>query len=208
VQNSTYTHVGARLVFARSTRLGIEQPFGGSTPIDIPLPERFFAGGGTTLRGFGLNQAGPRDPGTGFPLGGQAMLVFNQQLQFPMRLPWIGNRAGGAVFYDAGNIFSSWGQVSLRTAPALPVFSGSSPNVCLANCTNQLSYFSHTLGFELRYHTPIGPVSIDLAYQLNPARFLIPSGNTSACTNSSSTTCLTLSRLPSFQFFVNLGSTF
>jgi outer membrane protein assembly factor BamA len=207
-QNSTYTHIGARLVFARSTRLGIEQPFGGSTPIDISLPERFFAGGGTTLRGFGLNQAGPRDPGTGFPVGGQAMLIFNQQLQFPMRLPWIGNRAGGAIFYDAGNIFSSWGQVSLRTAPALPVFSASSPNICVANCTNELSYFSHTLGFELRYHTPIGPVSIDLAYQLNPARFLIPSGNTSTCTNSSSASCLTLSRLPAFQFFVNLGSTF
>ncbi len=208
MQNSTYTHVGSRFVFARSTRLGVEQTFGRSTPIDIPLPERFFAGGGTTLRGFGLNQAGPRDPETGFPVGGQAMLIFNQQIQFPMTLPWIGNRAGGAIFYDAGNIFNSWHQVSLRPAPLTPVFSAASPNVCLVNCTNELSYFSHTLGFELRYHTPIGPVSIDLAYQLNPAQFLIPTGNTRTCTNSSATTCLTLSRLPAFQFFVNLGSTF
>jgi outer membrane protein assembly complex protein YaeT len=208
MQNSTYTRIGPRLVFARSTRLGIEEPYGGSTPIDIPLPERFFAGGGTTLRGFGFNQAGPRDPATGFPVGGQAMLIFNQQLQFPMTLPWIGNRAGGAFFYDAGNIFNGWRQVSLRPAPVAPVFSASSPNVCLTNCTNQLSYFSHTIGFELRYHTPIGPVSIDLAYQVNPAQFLIPSGNTGTCTNSASTTCVMLSRLPAFQFFVNLGSTF
>ncbi len=207
-QNATYSHIGPRLVFARSTRLGIEQPVDGSAPIDIPLPERFFAGGGTTLRGFGLNQAGPRDPATGFPVGGQAMLIFNQQLQFPMTLPGIGNRVGGAVFYDAGNIFSSWSQVSMRVSPVAPVFSASSPNVCLTNCTNQLSYFSHTLGFELRYHTPVGPVSIDLAYQLNPARFLVPSGNSPTCTNTAVTTCLMLSRLPAFQFFVNLGSTF
>src|SRR4029077_19379737 len=40
-QNSTYTRLGSRLVFARSTRIGIEQPFGGSTESDIPLPERF-----------------------------------------------------------------------------------------------------------------------------------------------------------------------
>jgi outer membrane protein insertion porin family len=207
-QNATYSHIGPRLVFARSARLGIEQPVDGSAAIDIPLPERFFAGGGTTLRGFGLNQAGPRDPATGFPVGGQAMLIFNQQLQFPMTLPWIGNRAGGAVFYDAGNIFSSWSQVSLRVAPVAPGFSASSPNICLTNCTNQLSYFSHTLGFELRYHTPVGPVSIDLAYQLNPARFLVPSGNSPTCTNSLGSTCLMLARLPAFQFFVNLGSTF
>jgi outer membrane protein insertion porin family len=39
----------------------------------IPLPERFFGGGGNTQRGFPENQAGPRDPLTGFPLGGSAL---------------------------------------------------------------------------------------------------------------------------------------
>jgi hypothetical protein len=90
-----------------------------------------------------------------------------------------------------------------------PVFTPGQPNICLTNCGNELNYFSHTVGFEFRYHTPIGPVSIDLAYQLNAAQFLIPiGGNTATCTNSTTTTCLTLSRLPAFQFFVNLGSTF
>ena len=57
-------------------------------------------------------------------------------------------------------------------------------------------------GLRIRYHTPVGPVSIDLAYQLNPAQFLVP-------TNASAPNGLTmLSRLPAFQFFVNLGSTF
>jgi outer membrane protein assembly complex protein YaeT len=201
-QNSTFSPIGRKFTFARSTRLGIEHPLGETVAEDIPLPERFFAGGGTTLRGFGLNQAGPRDPATGFPVGGLAMLIFNQQLQFPMRLPLIGTSLSGGVFYDAGNVFSTFSQISLRKAPALPVFDASQANLCVYNCSNTLNYFSHTVGFEFRYHTPVGPVSIDLAYQLNPAQFLVP-------TNSSAPNGLTmLSRLPSFQFFVNLGSTF
>ncbi len=64
----------------------------------IPLPERFFAGGGTSLRGFALNQAGPRDSGTGFPVGGQALLALNQEFRFPMHLPFIGSKLGGSHF--------------------------------------------------------------------------------------------------------------
>ena len=203
-QNSTYTRIGQRLVFARSTRVGIEQTLGSTVADDIPLPERFFAGGGTTLRGFGLKQAGPRDLDTGFPVGGLGMVIFNQQLQFPMRLPFIGNRISGGVFYDAGNVFSSFSQITYAPVAVHPcVRSRRSPAVCLYNCTNNLgTYFSHTAGIELRYQTPVGPVSIDFAYQLNPAQFLIP-------LYSSAPNGLTvLSRLPAFQFFVNLGATF
>ena len=123
-----------------------------------------------------LNQAGPRDPITGFPIGGQAMLVFNQDLRFPMHLPLIGDRLGGAIFYDAGNVFSSIRKITFRTAPPLPYLTRVNANVCLTNCTNELNYFSHTVGFEFRYGTPIGPVAVDLGYQLNPARFLVPIG--------------------------------
>jgi outer membrane protein insertion porin family len=207
LQNSTYTPIGRRFVFARSTRFGIQTPYGSSVSNDIPLPERFFAGGGTTLRGFGLNQAGPRDPVTGFPIGGQSELIFNQDLRFPMHLPLIGYRLGGAVFYDAGNVFPSIRTISLRWTPPAPTFDPSTPNVCLTNCTNQLSYFSHTVGFEFRYGTPIGPVALDLGYQLNPAQYLIQSGGT--CPGTPAAACMTtLSRLPGFQFFVNLGATF
>jgi outer membrane protein insertion porin family len=207
LQNSTYHPIGRRLVFARSTRFGIQTPYGNSVSTDIPLPERFFAGGGTTLRGFGLNQAGPRDPATGFPVGGQAELIFNQDLRFPMHFPLIGDRLGGAVFYDAGNVFPSIGKVTLRISPPAPTFNPSNPNVCLTNCTNEMRYFSHTVGFEFRYGTPIGPVALDLGYQLNPAQYLIQSGGT--CPATPTAACLTtLAKLPSFQFFINLGTTF
>jgi outer membrane protein insertion porin family len=207
LQNSTYSPIGRRLVFARSTRFGIQTPYGNSLSTDIPLPERFFAGGGTSLRGFGLNQAGPRDRVTGFPIGGQAMLIFNQDLRFPMHLPLIGDRLGGAVFYDAGNVFPSIRKITLRTSPPVPTI-GTIPGpnnlpttVCLTNCANEMNYFSHTVGFEFRYGTPIGPVALDLGYQLNPARFVSPvtvNGNPGVA----------VSRVPRFQFFVNLGTTF
>jgi len=207
LQNSTYRPIGRRLVFARSTRFGIQTVYGNSVSTDIPLPERFFAGGGTSLRGFGLNQAGPRDPVTGFPIGGQTELIFNQDLRFPMHLPLIGNRLGGAVFYDAGNVFPSIRKISLRISPPAPTFNASNPNVCLTNCTNEMAYFSHTVGFEFRYGTPIGPVALDLGYQLNPAQYLIQTGGT--CPATTTAACLTtLARLPGFQFFVNLGTTF
>jgi outer membrane protein insertion porin family len=207
MQNSTYHPIGRRFVFARSTRFGIQTVYGNSLSTDIPLPERFFAGGGTTIRGFGLNQAGPRDPFTGFPIGGQAELIFNQDLRFPMHLPFIGDRLGGAVFYDAGNVFPSIRTMSFRLSPPAPTFDPSNQNVCLTNCTNNMNYFSHTVGFEFRYGTPIGPVALDLGYQLNPAKYLIQSGG--ACPPSQSAACLTnVTRLPAFQFFVNLGTTF
>jgi outer membrane protein insertion porin family len=207
LQNSTYSPISRRLVFARSTRFGIQTVYGHSLSTDIPLPERFFAGGGTSLRGFGLNQAGPRDPVTGFPIGGQAELIFNQDLRFPMHLPLIGDRLGGAVFYDAGNVFPSIRKISLRTKPPAPTFDPAKPNVCLTNCTNELRYFSHTVGIEFRYGTPIGPVALDLGYQLNPPQYLIQSGGT--CPATTTAACLTtLARLPGFQFFINLGTTF
>jgi outer membrane protein insertion porin family len=205
VQNSTYTPFHhSSLVFARNTTFGIEDAFNGSAEDDIPLPERFFAGGGTSLRGFSLNQAGPRDPTSGFPVGGLAMIVFNQELRFPMHLPLVGSRLGGALFYDAGNVFSDIEHFTLRYTP-LPPPAGCQPGTTITNtlsaCPN-LNYVSHTVGFGLRYGTPIGPVRLDFGYQLNPAQF-------ESCLNASTTPCIIqTSRLPHFQFFFNIGSVF
>ncbi len=119
-QHSSYYGFGGKgkaehqYVFARSTSIGLQQPYSGtrvvppgSCPLNsagetvcqgitlIPLPEQFFAGGGNSHRGFGLNQAGPRDPSSGFPVGGTALFVNNLELRFPAdfsALPWVGIR--------------------------------------------------------------------------------------------------------------------
>ncbi len=228
-QNSTYHPIKRRFSFARSFRFGILAPYRdtvsltfpaptcptGSTsctlPTVIPLPERFFAGGGTSLRGFALNQAGPRDSISGFPVGGQAMLVLNQELRFPMRLPFIGTSLGGALFYDGGNVYSRLSRISFRTNLPAPVFRAPNPNetpcpttqpLCKTDFTNELNYFSHTAGLGFRYKTPVGPIRIDLGYQLNRPLFVVP------CPSATTTCVVKSTRLPGFQIFFNLGSSF
>lgn len=187
LQNSSFYSLGRSLVLARSARFGVQEPFSDTIADEIPLPERFFAGGGYSLRGFGLNQAGPRDPVTGFPVGGLALLVLNHELRFPLRLPFVGDRLGGALLYDAGNVFSRLEDITFRSKPsAADIASG------------RLNYFSHSIGFGFRYPTPVGPVRLDLGYLLNPARFSIDDGMGGS----------TLKRLPRFQFFLSIGPTF
>lgn len=222
VQNSTFHKISRSWSFARSVRLGILQPFastvslsfpaqtGTPSPQLIPLPERLFAGGGTSLRGFALNQAGPRDALTGFPVGGQAMLILNQELRFPLKLPFVGSNLGGAFFYDGGNVYSRLDRITLRWKPPEPVFVPAYPNLgpgrfnptrCLYNCTNELNYFSNTAGFGLRYATPVGPLRIDFGYLLNNPNFVVP------CKNNVPL-CQQGTKLPGLQFSFNLGSSF
>src|SRR5438477_9565186 len=159
-QNSSYHPIKRRFSFARSIRFGILGPYRETVslsfpapttpplPIVIPLPERFFAGGGTSLRGFALNQAGPRDSVSGFPVGGQALLVLNQEFRFPMRLPFLGTSLGGAFFYDGGNVYSRLSRISFHSMLPAPTFTLQNPalpagptNVptCMTNRTNELN---------------------------------------------------------------------
>ncbi|HME11826.1 MAG TPA: POTRA domain-containing protein [Candidatus Acidoferrum sp.] len=216
-QNSTYYPLRGKFSFARSIRIGILQPYRDTVSLTfpaqqglvqlIPLPERFYAGGGTSLRGFALNQAGPRDSLTGYPVGGQALLVLNQEVRFPMHLPFIGSALGGAIFYDGGNVFSQLSRVTFRYRPPTPVFD--TPTHCQYNCTNELNYFSHTVGFGVRYATPVGPIRVDLGYQINRPLFVIPvpTPGISPDPNMCPAMCQG-TRLPKFQIFFNLGPSF
>ena len=211
-QNSSYHPIKRRFSFARSVRVGILEPYRDTVSLSfppvttsplpqvIPLPERFF-GGGTSLRGFALNQAGPRDATTGFPVGGQALLVLNQEFRFPMRLPFIGTRLGGTLFYDGGNVYNRLKRVTLRWSPPKPIFDPANPTQCQFNCTNELNYFSHTVGFGIRYSTPVGPIRVDLGYQINRPYFVIP------C-NDGTPNCQQATQLPRLQLFFSLGSSF
>jgi len=216
-QNSTYHPIGRKFSFARSVRIGILEPYRETvslsfppqtTPVQlIPLPERFFAGGGTSLRGFALNQAGPRDS-TGFPVGGQALLALNQEFRFPMRLPYIGTALSGALFYDGGNVYSRLGRITFRSSPPKPIFNPANPTMCQFNCTNELNYFSHTVGIGFRYSTPVGPIRIDLGFPINRPSFvapICPSGNANCLDGQNG---FKSTRLPGFQIFFNLGATF
>jgi outer membrane protein insertion porin family len=155
-------------VWANSVRLGFEEAFAGA---HIPLSESFFSGGGSTLRGFPLNGAGPQravlvcgnpsDPSTcaqiTVPVGGPQLFIVNSELRFPSSLF---SKLGGVVFYDGGNVFKSVG-------------------------LGDIGNYSNTIGFGLRYATPVGPIRFDVGHNLNP-----------------------VSGIGSWQYFITLGQAF
>jgi outer membrane protein assembly factor BamA len=179
--NASYYSFGhSRFVLARNTRYGQERVYGRAADEAIPLPERLYAGGGNSHRGFGINDAGPRDPQSGFPIGGAAVFVNSTELRMPPPLlPYVGNSVSFVLFHDMGNVFTNSRDVWPSFArfrqqdragcrnltpgvPTGPVYSTGQVGTCTFN------YFSHALGIGLRYHTPVGPVRVDFSWNLNP----------------------------------------
>jgi outer membrane protein insertion porin family len=137
------------IVLAGSARLGLANEFDILNP--IPEPERFFAGGDTTVRGFALDTLGvrhnPTDPLTdtidpnGFPIGGNATVILNGELRVPL--------TGGlsvVSFFDTGNVFQ---RVS----------------------TMSVSDFRNAVGFGVRYKSPFGPLRVDLGFKTHVEAF-------------------------------------
>ena len=209
VQNSTYhpfekkAKTAKLFVLARSTRVGVENPFAQTVilqpgeftspvPAQIPLPERFFMGGGNSHRGFGLNQAGPRDATTGFPLGGSALFLNNLELRFPSpTLPFVQDNMSFAIFHDMGNVFTDgrhmlesllrWHQNQALCTQASTA-EGTASQQPAMQCN--YNYISHAIGLGVRYKTPVGPVRFDFGYDLNPTVYpgFVPGPNSTPTT--------------------------
>ncbi len=144
----------------------------------LPISERFFAGGGNSIRGFDFEEAGPRvvvvpqgifrngsgepvylDPFT-IPFGGNAVAVVNLEARIPLT-----KSVRAVPFYDGGNVFKSPKDI-FNPADTVP------NNV---NAANLRAVWTHTVGLGLRVKTPIGgEFAVDYGYLLNPPRFLIP----------------------------------
>ena len=146
------------IVFANSIRLGFSKALAGSF---VPTSQLFFSGGGTSLRGFPINEAGPQrivpfctglQNQTGcvnvtVPVGGRQLFILNSEVRFPLG---IMKALGGVVFYDGGNVYQG------------------------INFHSFVNDYSNTVGFGLRYATPIGPIRIDVGRNLNPVPGLNP----------------------------------
>lgn len=187
-RNSTYHRLKRDVVLARLTTLGGMYSLSGRTLLrDVPLPERYFSGGGATHRGFPDNQAGPRDLSTGFPLGGKALLMNTMELRFPL----IGDTIGGVAFHDMGNVYKDLDKISFRT---------SQRNV------QDFDYMVHAVGFGIRYRTPVGPVRFDLGFSPNSPRFFGFKGTREELVQG--TGVRLVQRINQLQFHFSLGQTF
>jgi outer membrane protein insertion porin family len=136
----------------------------------LPISERFFSGGATTLRGFRFEAAGPQavvepppgapdrcdnpapTPGkpcvlpTLFPLGGDALGVFNFELRYPLT-----SRLRLVPFYDLGNVFKRVSDF-------------------------RFSDMTNTVGLGMRFNTPLGPLGVDYGFLIDPPAFATSSG--------------------------------
>ena len=221
-QNASYYKLGRNWVLARSTRIGVEMPYGapcstistttGACPTEVkasgyvPLPERFFVGGSNSHRGFAINQAGPRDPDSGAPLGGNAMFVNNIELRLPpVPLALVHGNLSFVLFHDIGNAFGTANEMWKN----LDRFSQRNQASCRdlsLTATCDFSYMSQAVGVGVRYHTPLGPVRVDFGYNLNPPTFPVKdpcSGVTGTCTSIPN-----VEEVHHFNFYFSLGQTF
>lgn len=103
-----------------------------------PVYERYFIGGINTIRGFQTRSISPRDPATGDLIGGRSMLVFNAEYLFPL---FAEQSIRGLVFFDAGNAYLD---------------------------SIDLGDLKTSVGAGIRWFSPIGPIRIELGFNLNP----------------------------------------
>jgi outer membrane protein insertion porin family len=155
-----YRNLGRpRLVVAGGARFGLARAFPrlatavdeqGNPQVvlvrDLPVSERFFTGGESTIRGYALDSVGAPNTLTpsGFPIGGDASVVLNAELRVPIR-----GAIGGVVFVDGGNVFARAADLDLTALRG-------------------------SAGFGIRYRSPIGPIRLDMGFKLD--RRVIGSG--------------------------------
>jgi outer membrane protein assembly complex protein YaeT len=154
-QQTQYVDLGPPGVLAASLRFGgiepyttlstdPEDPLAGLPSRNIPIAERFFAGGDATHRAFGRDELGIRGetlierPGGGFStVGGNGLAIFNLEYRFP-----VAGAFGGSLFYDTGNVWADWRSIDL-------------------------SDLRDGVGIGVRYLSPIGPIRAGIGWKLD-----------------------------------------
>ena len=136
LDGSYYQPVSDTVTIAGRARLGTI--FGASRDRIAPS-RRFYSGGGGSVRGYGFQRLGPRDPVFDDPIGGRSLAEF--ALEARIRTPLFGNSLGVVPFIDAGNIYTS----------PLP----------------HLDDLRFGAGIGVRYHTNFGPIRVDVGTPLD-----------------------------------------
>ena len=153
--------------------------------IALPIFEKLFLGGEYSMRGFDLRTVGPRDPISGFVVGGNKSLLFNAEylinIAGPVRL---------VLFADAGQVRDSGEKFSwkedvyeFRTPPPAnvtitdPLYFGGTITDPLAPVVTperfkigELSAFKSSIGAEIRFFMPVLNVPFRLIFAMNPSR--------------------------------------
>lgn len=112
----------------------------GNSEGHLPVFEKFYLGGLSSIRSFDNGQISPIDPVSGDRIGGDKMWYVNLEYIFPLAKT---QGLMGVIFYDIGNVYGteeSW----------------------------QLNDYKHSTGTGIRWMSPIGPLSLMWGYNLDP----------------------------------------
>ncbi|MBU1122939.1 MAG: outer membrane protein assembly factor BamA [Candidatus Omnitrophota bacterium] len=134
-QLSLYFPLIRKSVIECKLRAGIASTFDNTDK--VPIYQRFFAGGSSTIRGYHERKVGPIDSLTDDPIGGESMFVGNLEYTYP-----LADFIKLASFFDTGNV---WAESNEFLSGGL----------------------KSSIGLGLRVKTPIGPVSVDYGWPLS-----------------------------------------
>jgi outer membrane protein insertion porin family len=159
-------------VFAMRLRVGFADALGDSKGSGVPIENRYFAGGGSSVRGYPEASLGPvADPINapsvyqgGTVIGGRVLLLTNAELRFP--LPYLSKiRISGVLFADGGNVWSSLRSVRVENFRLI----ADEDDIIQQD-------YRYSLGLGLRYNTPVGPIRLDYGIPLKRERGMDSTG--------------------------------
>jgi outer membrane protein insertion porin family len=129
-----FQRIAEGIVLAASLRGGASQGYLKTN--ELPIVERFFLGGSTTVRGYAQDTLGPKKGVDRSPTGGNAFLMENLELRTS-----LGKGIGAVAFVDGGNVWQKVNEIGLTD-------------------------LKFTTGLGLRYDTPVGPIRVDYGFKL------------------------------------------
>ncbi len=137
---SYYYPVVGKLVLAAHAEVNFADGYNGQ---QLPQFERYFMGGASSLRGFTIQEVGPKSS-TGQILGGDQSLLMNLELQYPLT-----DEFRVFTFYDRGNVYGSGFSIA-STAEVI-----------------DLTEMRHAAGAGVRFLSPFGPIGVAYGFKLD-----------------------------------------
>ncbi len=150
VSTDYYKPVAGDLVFHVKGAGGfLHENYGGQ---DVPLSQRYYLGGMSSVRGYSVGKISPRDE-SGDRIGGNKYLTANMELLYPLDKEF---GVLGLLFFDAGNAWKEGESFFEQQTPADETYANS-PSFGLFK----------SVGAGLRWMSPMGPLCLEYGFGLD-----------------------------------------
>jgi len=138
-QHQTAYALSDPFTFSFKGRIGYGDSYGDSE--ELPIFEKYYAGGVRSVRGFESNSLGPLDS-NGDPLGGDLQVVTSVEVLFPIEALGSSETFRLGVYFDAGNVFEDVD-------------------------TYETAELRQSVGLSAKWFSFIGPIEFSYAWPLN-----------------------------------------